>query len=67
MSTDLLRQSTCAINMIAIQSFGASLRTRHLTVRGTIEDDGNYYYYHDVEADRPVDIRFIGSDEERRN
>ena len=29
---------------------------------GYEEDFGNYYYYHDVEADRPVDIRFIGSD-----
>ena len=38
-----------------------------LTVRGTIEDDGNHYYYFDAKADRAVDIRFIGSDEGRIN
>ena len=37
------------------------------TVRGTIEDDGNHYYYFDAKADRAVDIRFIGSDEGRIN
>ncbi len=38
-----------------------------LTVRGTISDYGNHYYYFDAKADRSVDIRFIGSDEGRIN
>ena len=32
------------------------------TVYNQVDQEGNLYYYHDVTADRPVDIRFIGSD-----
>ena len=35
---------------------------RQWRLRGVEYDYGNYYYYHDVEADKPVDIRFIGRD-----